>query len=144
MTGRTVVTDAGAAYLIKLALKPPPPIPWVIELVLYADAVDPTHATTWADLTEVTDPNYTRRQLDPSLWSEPVVAAGVATCTYGTSPQQWVWAGPDGTVAGAAVVDAVTNAVLWLFEFDAVEEMAAGDTLSVLPRLTLATDTCTP
>jgi hypothetical protein len=143
MKGRTVLPAEGVSDLLELLIGKTTwgGIPWY--MILYSEPIDPTQATVWADVEECTFSGYSRRSVSVASWTAPTVSAGVATTTWHTIPQSFTNGGSQTTVAGYALIRAIAPVVYFIYEPTEVATLESGDVLQVLPRLTLATDTCT-
>jgi len=109
------------------------------SLLLWVNNYVPDDATTLADLEEPTFTGYSRRSLIAADWGVPVVAAHVATSTWGTVPQVWTNGGATSvSVFGCAYYDTVAAVLRYVERFDVADivAVAPGGTIAVTPRFT--------
>jgi hypothetical protein len=109
------------------------------QCMLWVNDFTPDADTVLADLIEATWGGYSRFNLNRSTWTNPVVTAGCAVTTWGTSPKVWsVTGGPVQTIYGWAIVDTVAGELRWVQRLDDADiaPVEVGGQFSLLPRIT--------
>lgn len=118
-------------------------LPW--QLMLFTNSIEPTAATTLAELEEATFPGYGRLTMDRPLWTVPDVASGCASSTWTTTPTTWRNGGSvPVTVYGYAMIDIGAGVIRFVqrFDDDDIAPLEPGGELSILPRYTLTSAPC--
>jgi hypothetical protein len=140
-----LVPDEGLGDTLADILKNEPEVLIAWSLVLFANDIDPTRTTVYADLVQPTWSGYSSRSLARDGWLEPVVTAGCAVTTYGTDPQMWtVGEVTAELVYGWALLDPSRGRLRFVQRFDSgdIRPLDVNEQFGLLPRYTFTTAVC--
>lgn len=117
------------------------PIAGVPDLVftLWKNDIEPDQDTTLADLERADFGGFQEMVLSRAGWTTPVIDSGRAVTQWGSEPTRWTLDQNPQTVYGWAAYDPDTLALVVAERFDVPRALNVGDTLGVLPRMTLGT-----
>ena len=131
-----VVTNAGELLLQTWAIKSTS-TPENLTLKLYSNNYTPVATSSSGDFTESSFSGYSAKTLTRSSWNDPTTVSTKAEITYA---DQTFTASGAGTVYGFYIVGATSGTVIWAEKFASARTLASGDTLTVSPKITAASE----
>lgn len=132
-----LIPDEGAVILLAKMLKDQLSTDESYTLKLYQNNYTPVVGSTASSFTEATFGGYSPKTLTRAAWQTPTIVGGVASSTYGSTPQTWTLSSSPQTIYGYYILGAVSLKVLWAERFAVSRALTLGDALDLTPVFTL-------
>lgn len=110
-----------------------------LVFMLWGNDLVPDQETVKADLVPSTFAGFQERWLHRATWTVPVIDTGKAVSTYGVTPLEFTLTANPQTVYGWAGYSYATLRLMLVERFEVPRPLEIGQTLKVLPRITLTT-----
>lgn len=115
------------------------PVPsWVFSL--FVNDIQPDQDTIFIEVDRATFTGFTELTMSRQNWTTPVIADDHAVSTWKSTPSAWTCTANPQTVYGWCAFNFTTQVLTLIERFDTPRVLHVGDTISVLPRITLTTE----
>lgn len=109
------------------------------KLILFKNNLTPDQDTVYADIVLADFVGYSPVDMDPTLWTSPVIDMDAAVSTWGTTPTLWTDTSGSQTIYGYALVTPSSPVIMVIEAFGTPIPIAPSGIIGVLPRLTFTT-----
>ncbi len=134
-----VLPDQGLPDLLDWMIRRTGGDPPDLVFTLWTNDITPTQATVFTDLTRASFTGFFEMVMTRAGWTAPAIVSDQAVSTWKTAPTNWTLTALPVTVYGWAAYNPGTLKLVIVERFDTPRALAIGDTIGVLPQMTLST-----